>query len=141
MGYRNSQARGQIGAAATGLHHSPRNTRSELCHGNTRSLTQSARPGIKPTSSWILVELVTVELRRELLPVNSEVQSSLRATPFPQLHAAQSPRCAWFTWGWIGFQEKGGSPLPGNVAVGSWTARNNGVMGNTCLQRLTTCTG
>ena len=35
--------------------------------GNTRSLTHWARPGIKPTSSWILVGFVTTEARWELL--------------------------------------------------------------------------
>ena len=43
--YGSSQSRGQIGAAAAGLHHS---------HSNSRSLTHRVRPGIKPTSSWIL---------------------------------------------------------------------------------------
>ena len=28
-------------------------------HGNPRSLTHSAGPGIKPTSSWILVRFIT----------------------------------------------------------------------------------
>ena len=44
--YGGSQARGWIGSAA-----------ADLCqsHSNARSLTQGARPGIKPTSSWILV--------------------------------------------------------------------------------------
>jgi len=35
-------------------------------HSNTRSLTHWARPGIKPTSSWILVGFVTIEPWREL---------------------------------------------------------------------------
>ena len=30
-------------------------------HGNTRSLTHWARPGIEPTSSWILVRFITAE--------------------------------------------------------------------------------
>ena len=34
--------------------------------GNVRSLTHWARPGIEPTSSWILVGLITVEPQREL---------------------------------------------------------------------------
>ena len=37
--YGNSQGRGRIRAAPVGLHHSQSNTRSELCHGNARSLT------------------------------------------------------------------------------------------------------
>ena len=36
--------------------------------GNTGSLTQWMRPGIEPTSSWILDGFVTVELWRELPP-------------------------------------------------------------------------
>ena len=55
------------------LHHSHSNTRTELClwptttsHGNTGSLTHRVRPGIKPASSWILVELVTTEPLQEL---------------------------------------------------------------------------
>ena len=44
-----SQAKGWIGAAAAGLHHS---------HSNAGSLTSWAGPGIEPASSWILVELV-----------------------------------------------------------------------------------
>ena len=60
--YAGSQARGQIGAAAAGLHHSHSNARSKLqsltyttAHGNNGSLTHRGRPGIKPVSSWILV--------------------------------------------------------------------------------------
>ena len=44
--YRSSQARGQIGAMAADLCHS---------HSNTRFLSQWARPGIKPGSSWLIV--------------------------------------------------------------------------------------
>ena len=43
--------RGQIGAVATSLRHSHSNS-------NTGSLTHWARPGIKPTSSWILVRFI-----------------------------------------------------------------------------------
>ena len=35
-------------------------------HGNVRSLTQGARPGIEPDSSGILVRFVTTEIRQEL---------------------------------------------------------------------------
>ena len=49
MAYGSSWARGQMGAAAAGLHHS---------HGNTRFLTPCVRPGIEPASSrtlcWVL---------------------------------------------------------------------------------------
>ena len=61
--YGGSQARGQIRAAAAGLHHSHSNAGSEPCvsstytitHGNARSLTHQARPGIEPATSWFLV--------------------------------------------------------------------------------------
>ena len=43
-----SQARGRIRAVAACLHHS-----------NAGSLTHSARPGIEPVSSWILVVFLT----------------------------------------------------------------------------------
>ena len=66
--YGDSQARGPIGAIATGLHHSHSNSRSKLClqptptaHGNAGSLTQWARPGIEPRSSWMLVRFASSE--------------------------------------------------------------------------------
>ena len=65
VAYGSSQGRGQIRAAAIGLHHGHSNVGSELhltsiiAHGNTRSLTHSAGTGIEPASSWILVGLVT----------------------------------------------------------------------------------
>ena len=52
MAYGSSLARGQIGAVAPGLRHS---------HSNTGSLTHWARPGIKPMSSWTIVEFITAE--------------------------------------------------------------------------------
>ena len=72
--YRSSQARGLIGAIATGLHHRHNNLGSEPClrptyttaHGNARSLTRWARPGIEPTFSWILVRFVSTEPQWEL---------------------------------------------------------------------------
>ena len=64
--YGSSQARGGIRDAAASLHHSHRDARSEphlrptpLAHGNAESLTHWARPGIEPTSSWILARFVT----------------------------------------------------------------------------------
>ena len=45
-----SQSRGQIGAAAACLHHS---------HGNARSVTHWARPGIEPASLWMLARFLT----------------------------------------------------------------------------------
>ena len=64
--YGSSQARGWIGASLAGLHRRPSNARSEpliytTAHGNTGSLTHGARPGIKPSSSWLLVRFVTTE--------------------------------------------------------------------------------
>ena len=47
--YRDSQARGLIGAAAASVHHR---------HSNARSLTHWARPGIEPAASWFLVRFV-----------------------------------------------------------------------------------
>ena len=70
--YGSSQARGQIGTVATGLHHIHSNTSSEPClqppiaHGHAGSLTHRARPGIEPASSWILVRLFSAK-PRELL--------------------------------------------------------------------------
>ena len=49
IAYGASQARGQIGATAASLHQS---------HSNVGSLTHWARPGIKPTCSWVLVGFV-----------------------------------------------------------------------------------
>ena len=63
MAYGGSQARSQIRAPAAGLHHSHSNTRSSVnyatTHTNARSLTNWAKPGIEPTSSWILAGFVT----------------------------------------------------------------------------------
>ena len=63
--YGGSQARGRIGAVATGLYQSHSNAGSEplsgtytTAHGSTGSLTHWLRPGINPTSSWILVGFV-----------------------------------------------------------------------------------
>ena len=68
------QARGLIGAAATGLHHSHSSARSEpylvtytRAHSNFGSLTHWARPGIEPASSWMLVRFISAEPQRELL--------------------------------------------------------------------------
>ena len=67
MAYGVSQARGRIGARATNLHHSHSNVGSQPClcptyttaHGNVRSLSHWAKPGIKPASSWIPVKCLT----------------------------------------------------------------------------------
>ena len=57
--YVSSQARGQIGATAADLHRSS---------SNPGSLTHWARPGFKPTSSWILVGFISTEPQKELPP-------------------------------------------------------------------------
>ena len=73
VAYGGSQARGQIGAVAAGLHHSHSNARSEpsatytTTHGNAISLTHWVRPGIKPASSWMLVRFIFTEPQWELL--------------------------------------------------------------------------
>ena len=60
VAYGSSQARELmhvIGATPASLHHS---------HCNTRSLIHQARPGIEPTSSWILVRFISTEPQWEL---------------------------------------------------------------------------
>ena len=62
-----------IRTTASGLRHSLGNARSEhmfvthtTAHGNVRSLTHWARPGIGPTTSWFLVGFVFTAPRWEL---------------------------------------------------------------------------
>ena len=70
--YGSCQAKGQIGVAAAGLHHSHSNTGSKPCLQpipqlmDTGSLTYWAKPGFEPVSSWILVFVIT-EPQWELL--------------------------------------------------------------------------
>ena len=69
-----SQARGPIRATAAGLHQiqataTPDPSRVHDPHparGNAGSPTHQARPGIKPTTSWLLVELASTVPSREL---------------------------------------------------------------------------
>ena len=64
--YGGYQARGPVGVTAAGLLHSHSNAiyiwapsaTYTTAHGNARSLTHWARPGIKPTISWFLVGFV-----------------------------------------------------------------------------------
>ena len=57
--YAVSQARGLIRAVAASLHHSHSKAGTyTTAHGNARSPTYQARPGVKPTSSWMLVGFV-----------------------------------------------------------------------------------
>ena len=71
--YGSSQARSRIGAAAAGLSHSHSNSEPEPHLQPTSQLIATldpqptARPGIKPTSSWTQVRFVTAEPQRELL--------------------------------------------------------------------------
>ena len=61
MAYGGPQARGTIGAVAASLHHSHSWATSSTyttAHGNARSLIHWVRPGIKPASSWRLIEFV-----------------------------------------------------------------------------------
>ena len=51
-----SQARGQIGAVATRIWAT--SATYTTAHGNTRSLTHWARPGIEPATSWFLVGVI-----------------------------------------------------------------------------------
>ena len=65
--YWSSQTRGQIGTAATGLHHSHSNagfkphlrTTHTASWGKTGSLTYWVRQGIEPESSWIPIGFLT----------------------------------------------------------------------------------
>ena len=78
VAYGGSQARGPIGAVVAGLCHSHSNLGSKwhlqpTTHGNTRSLTHWARPGIEPASLWTLLSFVncwarTGTPRRPFLP-------------------------------------------------------------------------
>ena len=60
-------------------------------HGNTRSLTHWSRPGIEPTSSWILGRFVTTEPQQELPSPSMSFKLALAVTsltvdpsiPFP----------------------------------------------------------
>ena len=72
VAYGGSQAWGQVGTVATSLRHSHSNVRSKPCLWPTPKLTATqilnrVRPGIEPTSSWLLVGFVTTEPQWELL--------------------------------------------------------------------------
>ena len=61
VGYVSFQARGWIGATATGpaTQDPSRSVTYIIAHGKTRSLTQWVRPGIEPASSWIHFRCIT----------------------------------------------------------------------------------
>ena len=72
--YGSSQTRGLIRATAISLHYNHNNGKIwaasatySTAHRNARSPTHWARPGIKPTSSWIPVGFVSAEPKWELL--------------------------------------------------------------------------
>ena len=72
VAYGNSQAKGRIRASAAGRHHSYSNAGAmsatyTTAHGNAGSLTHRIKPGIEPTSSWILVRLIIPEPLWEFL--------------------------------------------------------------------------
>ena len=74
LAYADLQTRGQIRATAAGLHHSHSNTASEqhlnpalyTAHGNARSLTHWARPGIESLTLWFLVGFISAAPQQEL---------------------------------------------------------------------------
>ena len=74
MAYGNSQARGQIRAAGCQPAQPHQIWAASVtytrAHSNIRSLSQWARPGIKPASSWVLVGFITTEPQWELLMFN-----------------------------------------------------------------------
>ena len=90
--YRGSQARGLIGAIATGLRHSHSNAvvraasaTYTTAHGNVGSLTHGAKPGVKPASSWILVRFVSAVPGQEC-QVSGFHSLQFGADPFTKLH-------------------------------------------------------
>ena len=77
-----SQARGQIGAVATGLHHSPGHSQIQAvsaiyttARSNAESLTHRVRPGIEPASSKLLVRFISAEPWREFLEQTLDIQT------------------------------------------------------------------
>ena len=60
---------------ATAMPDLSRSATYTTAHGKAGSLTQCLRPGIKPTSSWILVGFITTEAQWELQWKEFEVHS------------------------------------------------------------------
>ena len=92
------QARGQIRAVAASLccsHSSVGIWASSVtytaAYGNTRSLTHWTRPGIKPSSLWILVRFVTTEPQGELPDsaylISNYTKGSATHSPWPNFMA------------------------------------------------------
>ena len=81
--YGNSQDRGQIRVTAAGRRHSHVAMRDWSCicdlhHSNARFLTHWVSPGVKPSSSWILVKFVSTAPQMEL-PICSVNEKSIFA--------------------------------------------------------------
>ena len=73
VAYGNSQTEGWIGATAAQPKPQPQKHASVIyttAHGNAGFMTHWARPGIEPTSSWILIGFTSFVPQREL-PINS----------------------------------------------------------------------
>ena len=64
-------------------------TATYTAHGNTGSLTHQVGPGIKPTSSWILVVFVTAEPQWELQ--NQELKTNIVKEMFLIVMKIRSP--------------------------------------------------
>ena len=85
--YTSSQARGPIGAIDAGLHNSHSNTRSEPpCDLYHSSRQHWWRPGIEPTSLWMLVRFITTAPQQELPKIISN-GTILRRCPFLKFYS------------------------------------------------------
>ena len=72
-------------------------------HGNARSLTYWARPGIEPKTSWLLVGFVSTEPPWELLKINSSyicVCVSYLPGLLPGKHHGQGTHWIFSIWRW-----------------------------------------
>ena len=77
VAYASSQARGRIGAAAAGPMPQQHRIWATLSTyntalGNAGFLTHCAKPGIKPTSSWILVRFITTDNSNSFLLISQK---------------------------------------------------------------------
>ena len=120
MAYGSSQARGQTGAAAAGLHHTHSNARSEQHLQPTPQLkatpdpTHWVRPGVEPASSWIPVRFVSTapqwELSKSYFKTNflSVSAGFLEAEPETEIHSVgfSERKPSWDTIGEGGWQER-----------------------------------
>ena len=115
--YGGSQARGLIGAIATGLHHSHRTPDlSRVCtyttaHSSARSLIHWARPGIEPAISWLLVVFVSLAPRWEHLEILIYKEDGAGVVWYSLFLITGGHHDPWIYWG--------GSTRAGGV--NSWT--------------------